>query len=147
MPSMPTVRWRLQTCCGLRVYCGRASEAAEPSRRTRQRAVDRRNHIGYSISRNERAESGPFLLAEQHLIEHVEPVERHARLAVLGFDLAAFVEKRLAPADLVNHLLYRFRGGLRRQLRQRIAQIRKGGALGRGRGAEFFRRRDKVAIV
>src|ERR1700751_756215 len=51
--------------------------------RPRQRAVDHGNRILHAIDRDERAEARAFFLAEQHLVEHVEPVERNARAAVL----------------------------------------------------------------
>jgi hypothetical protein len=40
------------------------------------------------MSGSERAEARTFLLAEQDLIEHVEPVERDAGLAILGLYFA-----------------------------------------------------------
>ena len=98
-----------------------------------------------AVGGDERAEARAFLLAEQHLIEHVEPVERDAGLAVLGFFLV--VEERLAPADLIDHVLDRLRRCIGRQLRQRIAQIDQRGALGRARLAEFFRRQHEIAEI
>src|SRR5262249_39628360 len=70
-----------------------------------ERAVDHVDRVLDAVDRDERAETRSLLLAEQHLVEHVEPVERDARLAVLGLDLAGLVEERLAPAHLVNHPL------------------------------------------
>src|SRR6266567_4827443 len=75
------------------------------SRRPRQRAVDHRDRVVEPVDRDERAEARALLLAEQHLIEHVEPVEGDAGLAVLGLDLAGLVEERLPPADLINDFL------------------------------------------
>src|SRR5512137_2832754 len=74
------------------------------SRRARQRAVDHVDRVADAVDGDERAEARALLLAELHLVEHVEPVERHARLAVLGLRLARLVEKRLAPPDLVDDL-------------------------------------------
>jgi len=74
-----------------------------------------------AVGRDEGAETRAALLAEQHLIKHVEPVERNAGLAVLGLFL--MVEERLTTADFIDHVLDRLRIGIRRQLRQRIAQI------------------------
>src|SRR5713101_5009590 len=86
-----------------------------------QRAVDHRNRVLQSINRDERAEARAFFLTEQHLIEHVEPVERNARPAILAF--LHRVQKRLAAADLVDDVLDLFRRRRRPHLRQRIAQI------------------------
>src|SRR6185437_9579853 len=58
----------------------------------RQRAVDHVDGVLQAVNRDERAEARPFLLAEQHLIEQIEPVERDARLAV--FRLLLRVEER-----------------------------------------------------
>ena len=54
------------------------------SRTPRQRAVDHADRVLHAIDRDERAEARAFLLAEQHLVEHVEPVERDAGTAVLA---------------------------------------------------------------
>ena len=99
----------------------------------------------HAIHRDERAEARALLLAEQHLVEHVEPVERDAGPAVLA--LLHLIEERLAAADLVDHVLDVFGARSRRQLRQRIAQILQRGALAVGRLAELLRRRHEVAIV
>src|SRR5678815_2936780 len=53
-------------------------------RAARQRTVDHVDGVLHAIHRDERAEARALLLAEQHLVEHVEPVERHARTAVLA---------------------------------------------------------------
>ncbi len=74
-----------------------------------------------AIHRDERSEAWAFLLTEQHRVQHVEPVERHARLAVLG--LLLLIEERLAAADLIDDVLDRAGLCIGRQLRQRIAQI------------------------
>src|SRR5665213_1787646 len=99
MPSTPTVLWRLRMYCGSPAYCGPASDLC----RARERAVDHGNRIRGAVSRDEGTEARAFLLAEQHLIEHVEPVERDAGLAVLGLFLV--VEKRFAPADFIDNVL------------------------------------------
>src|SRR5947208_9452528 len=85
-----------------------------PLRAPCQRAVDHRDRIRHAIHRDERAEARALLLAEQHLIEHVEPVERDTGTAVLA--LLDGIEERLAAADLVDHVLDVFRGRRRRQL-------------------------------
>src|SRR5450756_2629003 len=54
-------------------------EPAQTSRAAGQRAVDHGNRVRQAIHRDERPEAWAFFLAEQHLIEHVEPVERNAR--------------------------------------------------------------------
>src|SRR6202165_250294 len=113
--------------------------------RPRPRAVDHRYRVRQSIDRDEGAEARAFFLAEQYLIEHVEPVERDTRPAILA--LLHRVQERLAPADLVDHVLDFLRRRVRRQLRQCIAQILQRDALGIGRLAEFLRRRDKIAII
>ena len=96
------------TWCGSRASSGRASSPAGPDRRPRYAerasAPSIMSTVFFNaVDRDERAEARAFLLPEQHLIEHVEPVERHAGLAVLG--LLLLVEERLAPADLVDHVL------------------------------------------
>src|SRR5258708_8973747 len=45
--------------------------------RPRQRAVDHRHRVLQSVDRDEGAEARAFFLAEQHLIDHVEPLYRH----------------------------------------------------------------------
>ena len=57
------------------------------------------------------------------------------------------VEERLAPADLVDHVLDFLRRRVRRQIRQRVAQIDQRGALDLGRLAEFLRRLHEVAEI
>ena len=63
----------------------------------RERAVDHVDGVLHAVDGDEGAEARALLLAEQHLIEHVEPVERHARLAILGFLL--LIEEGLAAAE------------------------------------------------
>src|SRR5262245_12179764 len=70
---------------------------------TRQRAVDHVDGVLQAVDRDERAEARAFLLAEQHLVQHVEPVERDARLAVLG--LLFLIEERRTAANVVEHVL------------------------------------------
>src|SRR5262245_58076264 len=53
-------------------------------RAARQRAVDHVDRVLDAVDRDEGTEARSLLLAEQHLVEHVEPVERDARPAVLG---------------------------------------------------------------
>src|SRR5437868_165126 len=114
-------------------------------RRPCQRAVDHCDRIGHAIDRDERAETRALLLAEQHLVEHVEPVERDAGPTVLA--LLHGVEERFAAANFIDHVLDVFGTRARRQLRQRIAQILQRGALALGRLAELLRRRHEVAVV
>src|SRR3984893_17339404 len=90
---MPAAACAWRTCDVRRLARGRRQN----SPRARERAVDHVDGVLDAVGGNERAEARAFLLAEQHLIEHVEPVERHAGLAVLGFFLV--VEERLAPPD------------------------------------------------
>src|SRR6478609_5346546 len=84
------------------VVMGPGVRRGDNSGRPRQRAVDHGDRIRHAIHRNEGAEARAFLLAEQHLVEHVEPVERHAGLAVLG--LLLLVEERRTAADLIDHV-------------------------------------------
>src|SRR5712664_1198929 len=63
-----------------------------------QRAVDHRDRIRHAVDRDERAKARAFFLAEQDLVEHVEPVERNARPTILA--LLHLIQKRLAAADL-----------------------------------------------
>src|SRR3954454_14235322 len=105
-------------------------------RRARERAVDHFDRVIQAIDRDEGAETRALLLSQQHLIEHVEPVEGDAGPAVLGELLV--IEERLAPADLVDHLLDFLRRGVGGKLRQRIAQGRQSRALGVARLSEFF---------
>src|SRR5262245_57495050 len=123
------------------------SRLAAALRRAGQRAVDHRDRVLQPIDRGERTEAWAFLLPEQHLIEHVEPFERHARLAVLGLALAALVEEGLAPADLVNHVLNLFGVRVSWQLRECVAQIVERCTLDLAWLAECFGRQHKVAIV
>src|SRR6266404_2847321 len=96
--------------------------------RARERAVDHVHRVLQSVDRHERAEARAFFLAEQDLVEHVEPIERDAGLAVAGLDLAARIEERLAPADLVDQLLDLLGTRIGGKLRERVAQIHQGGA-------------------
>src|ERR1043166_5557930 len=114
------------------------------SSRSRQRAVDHGDGVVEPVDRRERAEARAFLLPEQHLIEHVEPFERHARLAILALDLSGAVEKRLAPSDLVHHLLNLLRRRVHRQLREPVAQVEQRRALALGRPAELLRGQHEV---
>src|SRR5437660_12382147 len=116
-------------------------------RRAGERAVDHGDGVLEAVDRRERAEARALLLAEQHLIEHVEPFERHARLAVPALDLAGAIEERLAPADLIHHLLNLLRRRVRRQLREAVAQIEQRRALGLGRLAELLRRQDEIVEI
>src|SRR5258708_1314528 len=50
--------------------------AARPLCTPRQRPVDHANRVREPVHRNERTKAWAFLLAEQHLVEHVEPIER-----------------------------------------------------------------------
>ena len=50
---------------------------------TRQRAVDHVDRILQAIDRGRTIQSADLFLAQQDLIEQIEPIERHARLAVL----------------------------------------------------------------
>src|SRR5262249_41076082 len=96
----------------------------------------------------ERAEALTFLLAEQHLIEHIEPIERHARLAVFALDLSGLVEKWLAPADFVNHLLDLLRGRISGELRERLAQVEKRRTLALARLPKpLLRQHENATIV
>src|SRR6478735_8213031 len=106
--------------------CSRTTGASccartESSRAPCQRAVDHVDRVLHAIDRDEGAEARALLLAEQHLVEHVEPVERHAGTAVLA--LLDRVEERLAAADLVDDVLDVLGGGVLWKLRQRFAQI------------------------
>ena len=96
---------------------------------------------------DERTEARAFLLAEQDLVQHVEPVEHDAGLAVLGLDLAGLVEKRLAPPDLVDDFLNAFGRLIRRQLSERVAQIDQRRALRGRRLAELLFRQHEVSEV
>src|SRR5215813_2101619 len=115
--------------------------------RSRQRAVDHVDRVLKPVHRHERAEAWTLLLAEQHLIEHVEPIERNAGLAVLALDLSGLVEKRLAPADFVDHLLDLLGGRVGRQLRKRLAQVEQRRALALARLAELLLRQHEVAKI
>src|SRR3954452_20167706 len=81
-----------------------------------QRAVDHVHGVLHAVDRDERAEARALLLAEQHLVEHVEPVERHAGAAVLCELLV--VEEWLSAADLVDDVLDVFGTRAGRQVRQ-----------------------------
>src|ERR1700749_4188257 len=85
------------------------------SGRPRQRAVDHGDGVGNAIDRDKGTEARALLLAEQHLVEHVEPVERDARPAILA--LLHMIQERLAPPDLVDHVLYLLCSRIGRQAR------------------------------
>src|SRR5262249_20382771 len=97
--------------------------------RPRQRPVDHVDRVLEAVHRHERAEARAFFLPQQDLVEHVEPLERDAGLAVPGLDLAGLVEERLAPADLVDHLLDLLGTRIIRELGERVAQIEQRRAL------------------
>ena len=102
--------------------------------------------FSHAVDRDERAEARAFLLPEQHLVEHVEPVERDAGAAVLARASSCRGTARGGRSR-------RRRSGCPRpsrpvgKLRQRVAQIGERLALALGRLAELLRRRDEVAIV
>src|SRR5262249_58626253 len=89
--------------------------------RSRKQPADHPDRVLKPVHRHERAEAGTLLLTKQHLIEHVEPIERNAGLAVLALDLSGLVEERLAPAYFVDHLLDLLGGRIGRQPRKRLA--------------------------
>src|SRR5215813_1550280 len=120
---------------------------SEGLRRPREGSVDHFHRILQSVNRRKRAEARAFLLPQQNLIEHIEPFQRHAGLAVLGLALAAPVEERLAPADLVDYVLDLLGAGVSWKLRKRITQISERSTLDLGRLAELLRRQHEVAIV
>src|SRR5262249_1764352 len=62
----------------------RATRSVLTSRTPRQRAVDHVDRVLHAVHRDEGAEARALLLAEQHLVQHVEPVERDAGTAVLA---------------------------------------------------------------
>ena len=92
-----------------------AERAVRTLSRARQGAIDHVDGVLQAVERDERAEARAFLLAEQHLVQEIEPVERHARAAVLALFLR--IEERLAAADLVDDVLDVLRRRFRRQLR------------------------------
>src|SRR5215208_6597526 len=51
-------------------------------RAPRQRTVDHVDGVLHAVHRDERTEARALLLTEQHLVEHVEPVERDTGPAV-----------------------------------------------------------------
>src|SRR5215468_885588 len=69
--------------------------------RPRQRAVNHGDRVRHAVDGDEGAEARAFLLAEQDLVEHVEPVQRDAGTAVLA--LFHGIEERLAAADFIDH--------------------------------------------
>src|SRR5262249_58033096 len=88
-----------------------------------------------------------LMLAEQHLIEHVEPIERNAGLAVFALDLSGLVEERLAPTDFVDHLLDLLGGRISGELRKRLAQVEKRRTLALARLAESLLRQHEVTKI
>src|SRR5437764_4354434 len=115
-PKMPDTREDAKTAAPIMLNAARLIPRRASSR-PRQRAVDHVDRVLQPVDGHERAEARALLLPEQHLVEHVEPVERDAGLAILGLDLAGLVEERLAPPDLVDDLLDLFRRRIGRQLR------------------------------
>src|SRR5258708_7330902 len=92
-------------------------------RRPRKRTVDHVDRVLEPVHRRERTEARALLLAQEHLVKHVEPLKRDARLAIPCLALAGLVQERLAPADFVDDVLDLLRSRIGRQLRKRIAQI------------------------
>ena len=100
----------------------------------------------HAVDRDERAEARALLLAEQHLVEHVEPVERDARAAVLRRLLRGRGTARAGRSR-------RRRSGCPRRVapaascdsasRRSVSALRSASR----RLAELLRRRDEVAIV
>src|SRR5262249_31685286 len=115
--------------------------------RSRQRAVDHLDRIPKPVHRYERAEARTLLLPKQHLVEHVEPIERDTRLAVLALDLSGLVEERLAPADFVDHLMDLLGGRVGGKLRKRLAQVEERRTLALARLAEPLLRQHEVAKI
>src|SRR5215813_2019716 len=115
--------------------------------RSCQRTVDHLDRVPKPVHRYERAEARTLLLAEQHLIEHVEPIERDTRLAVFALDLSSLVEERLAPTDFVDHLLDLLGGRIGGQLHKRLAQVEKRRTLALARLAEPLLRQHEVAKI
>src|SRR5262245_32764840 len=115
--------------------------------RSRKRPVDHVDRVLEAIHRHERAEARSFFLPEQDLVEHVEPVERDAGLAVLRLDLAGLVEEWLAPADLVDHLLDLLRTRIVGELGERVAQVEQRRALGIARLAKPLLRQYEIAEI
>src|SRR5262245_59514437 len=115
--------------------------------RSRERAVDHVDRVLEPVERHKRAEARAFFLAEQHLVEHIEPIERDARFAILGLDLSSLVEEWLASADLVDYLLNLFCTGIGGELRQRIAQVEERRAFVLARLAESLLRQHEVAKI
>src|ERR1019366_6395296 len=116
---------RAVLCGSVRIYAESRTESVDgnrppivrlASRRPRQRTIDHVDGVLEPVDRHERAEARAFFLAEQDLVEHVEPVERDARLAVPGLDLAGEVEERLAPAHLLHPVPDLLRRGIRGQV-------------------------------
>ena len=88
-PGAERKQCRIPRRGGISKPIGRAARAC-------QRAINQSGRVVNSIDRHEGARTRSFLLAEEHLVEHVEPLERDPRLAVLGLDLAAPIQKRFA---------------------------------------------------
>ena len=90
------------------------SRASSP----RQRLVDQRARLGDAVERGERAEARSALLADQHLVDHLEEGDRHAGpafRALLGMVLVALD----LAGDVERGVLDRLAVGAGRQRRQR----------------------------
>src|SRR5262249_7491127 len=134
--AQPRRWWQAAFIAGRRRLC-----------RSCQRTVDHLDRVPKPVHRYERAEARTLLLAEQHLIEHIEPIERDTRLAVFAFDLSGLVEERLAPTDFVDHLLDLLGGRIGGQLHKRLAQVEKRRTLALARLAEPLLRQPEVAQI
>ena len=77
------------TIGGRAITKGYTAALPKGSGRSSERAVDHLYRVLQSVNCRERAKARAFLLPEQHLVEHVEPFQGHARLAVLGLGLAS----------------------------------------------------------
>ena len=91
------------------------------SRAASQRLLDQRARLGDAVERGERAEARPALLADQHLVDHLEEGDRDAGpafRALLGMVLVALDLAR----DVERGVLDRLAVGTGRQRAKRVRQ-------------------------
>ena len=88
----------------------------------RQRPLDQRARLGDAVERRERAEARAALLADQHLVDHLEEGDRHARAAFRALPGVVLVALDLAR-DVERGVLDRFAVGAGRQRGQRVGKL------------------------
>src|SRR4029079_16909280 len=146
-PEMNEARTMVEpiTASEAAVMVAHAPDRASRLSRPRQRTVDHIDGVLKPVDRDEGAEARSLLLAEQHLVEHVEPIQRDAGLAILG---RLFLIKKRRPAPhVVEHVLNFVGRRGRRKIGERVTKVEQRLALFRAGITELLLRQDEGAIV